>query len=34
VPVHNPVNFNDAILPMAPPRLAGLVEKKMPRFAG
>jgi metal-dependent amidase/aminoacylase/carboxypeptidase family protein len=35
VPVHNPgYDFNDAILPMGAAALAGLVEKKMPRFAG
>ena len=35
VPVHNPgYAFNDAILPMGAAALAGLVEKKMPRFAG
>ena len=34
VPVHNPgYDFNDAILPMGAAALAGLVEKKMPRFA-
>ena len=35
VPVHNPgYDFNDAILPMGAAALAGLVEKKMPRFVG
>jgi amidohydrolase len=34
VPVHNPAyDFNDEILPLGAAALAGLVEKKMPRFA-
>ncbi len=34
-PVHNPgYNFNDAILPMGSAALAGIVEKKLPRFVG
>jgi amidohydrolase len=33
-PVHNPnYNFNDEILPIGSAALAGIVEKKMPRFA-
>jgi len=35
VPVHNPgYNFNDEILPLGAATLAGIVEKKLPRFAG
>jgi amidohydrolase len=34
-PVHNPgYDFNDEILPMGVAALAGIVEKKLPRFAG
>ena len=34
-PVHNPgYNFNDEILPFGAAALAGIVEKKLPRFAG
>jgi amidohydrolase len=34
VPVHNPgYNFNDEILPLGAAALAGIVEKKLPRFA-
>jgi hippurate hydrolase len=34
-PVHNPnYNFNDEILPLGAAALAGLVEKKLPRFVG
>jgi len=34
-PVHNPnYNFNDAILPIGAAALAGIVEKKLPRFVG
>jgi hippurate hydrolase len=34
VPVHNPgYNFNDAILPLGAAALAGIVEKKLQRFA-
>ena len=34
-PVHNPgYNFNDEILPLGAAALAGMVEKKLPRFAG
>jgi hippurate hydrolase len=34
VPVHNPgYNFNDQILPLGAAALAGIVEKKLPRFA-
>jgi amidohydrolase len=34
-PVHNPgYDFNDEILPMGAATLAGIVEKKLPRFAG
>jgi amidohydrolase len=34
-PVHNPgYNFNDEILPMGSAALAGIVEKKLPRFIG
>jgi amidohydrolase len=34
-PVHNPhYNFNDAILPFGAAALAGIVEKKLPRFVG
>jgi len=34
-PVHNPgYDFNDEILPMGAAALAGIVEKKLPRFAG
>ena len=33
VPVHNPgYNFNDEILPLGAAALAGIVEKKLPRF--
>src|SRR4051812_11192805 len=33
--VHNPnYNFNDEILPLGAAALAGIVEKKLPRFAG
>jgi hippurate hydrolase len=33
-PVHHPnYNFNDAILPLGAAALAGIVEKKLPRFA-
>ncbi len=33
VPVHNPgYNFNDEILPLGAATLAGIVEKKLPRF--
>jgi hippurate hydrolase len=35
VPVHNPnYDFNDEILPLGAAALAGIVEKKLPRFAG
>src|ERR1041384_3151714 len=35
VPVHNPnYDFNDAILPLGAAALAGIVEKKLPRFVG
>ena len=35
VPVHNPnYNFNDEILPLGVAALAGIVEKKLPRFTG
>jgi amidohydrolase len=35
VPVHNPgYDFNDEILPLGAAALAGLVEKKLPRFVG
>jgi hippurate hydrolase len=35
VPVHNPgYNFNDEILPLGAAALAGIVEKKLPRFVG
>ncbi|MEA2878469.1 MAG: hypothetical protein QOF14_3665 [Hyphomicrobiales bacterium] len=35
VPVHNPgYNFNDEILPLGAAALAGIVEKKLPRFMG
>src|SRR5256885_2371534 len=35
VPVHNPnYNFNDEILPIGAAALAGIVEKKLPRFVG
>ena len=34
-PVHNPAyDFNDEILPLGAAALAGIVEKKLPRFAG
>ena len=34
VPVHNPgYDFNDEILPLGAAALAGIVEKKLPRFA-
>jgi amidohydrolase len=34
-PVHNPgYDFNDAILPLGAAALAGIVEKKLPRFVG
>src|SRR3954454_5183288 len=34
-PVHNPnYNFNDEILPLGAAALAGIVEKKLPRFLG
>ena len=34
-PVHNPgYDFNDAILPLGAAALAGMVEKKLPRFVG
>jgi hippurate hydrolase len=34
-PVHNPgYNFNDEILPIGAAALAGIVEKKLPRFVG
>jgi hippurate hydrolase len=34
-PVHNPsYNFNDEILPLGAAALAGIVEKKLPRFVG
>jgi metal-dependent amidase/aminoacylase/carboxypeptidase family protein len=34
VPVHNPgYNFNDEILPLGAAALAGIVEKKLRRFA-
>ncbi len=34
-PVHNPgYDFNDEILPIGAAALAGIVEKKLPRFAG
>ena len=34
-PVHNPnYNFNDEILPIGAAALAGIVEKKLPRFTG
>jgi hippurate hydrolase len=34
-PVHNPgYDFNDEILPLGAAALAGIVEKKMPRFVG
>jgi amidohydrolase len=34
-PVHNPgYNFNDEILPIGSAALAGIVEKKLPRFIG
>jgi hippurate hydrolase len=34
-PVHNPgYNFNDEILPIGSAALAGIVEKKLPRFVG
>ena len=34
VPVHNPkYNFNDEILPLGAAALAGIVERKLPRFA-
>jgi hippurate hydrolase len=34
-PVHNPgYNFNDEILPLGSAALAGIVEKKLPRFVG
>jgi hippurate hydrolase len=33
-PVHNPgYDFNDEILPLGAAALAGIVEKKLPRFA-
>src|SRR2546423_1911087 len=35
VPVHNPnYNFNDEILPLGAAALAGIAEKKLPRFVG
>jgi amidohydrolase len=35
VPVHNPgYDFNDEILPIGAAALAGIVEKKLPRFVG
>jgi hippurate hydrolase len=35
VPVHNPgYDFNDEILPLGAAALAGIVEKKLPRFVG
>jgi metal-dependent amidase/aminoacylase/carboxypeptidase family protein len=34
-PVHNPgYDFNDEILPLGAAALAGIVEKKLPRFVG
>ena len=34
-PVHNPgYDFNDEILPIGAAALAGIVEKKLPRFVG
>jgi hippurate hydrolase len=34
-PVHSPgYDFNDEILPLGAAALAGIVEKKLPRFVG